>query len=65
MNPHRVSIYQTTLGSYRAECAGCEWVHQSPTHGDAKVRGVTHQMAHASDHDIWRRTDWTEPMEDT
>lgn len=67
-NPHRVKMMQQAShlgGLFYARCAGCdrEWSPQMLT--DLYPKAVQHQLDHANDHDIYRRTDWQEPVEDT
>lgn len=65
-NPHRVAVLKVSPTGYHAICAAddCTWQCVSTTYTDAAVRGITHQVAHRGDHEIRRRVDWQEPMED-
>lgn len=70
MNPHRVKITQqpATLGGlFHGHCAAddCDVQWGPLPLPDLYSRAVQHQINRAGDRTIYRRTDWTEPMEDT
>lgn len=67
-NPHRVKLMQQAShlgGLFYGSCSGCEraWAPQLLT--ELYPKAVQHQLDHANDRDIYRRSDWQEPMEDT
>lgn len=67
-NPHRVKMMQQAShlgGLFYAACAGCDRVWAPELLTVLYPKAVQHQLDHANDRDIYRRTDWTEPVEDT
>lgn len=69
MNPHRVKITQQPAhigGLFHGHCAaddcGAQWGPLLLT--ELYPKAVQHQIDHADDRTVYRRTDWTEPMED-